>query len=699
MSQPRHHSTGFSTPPKQHASQTKATRSSADYAAKEHKAAALINQGKLQEAEVICKQLIRLNTGNHISYCNLAAVYGMQGRLDECIVLLKKALDIKPNLPESHYNLGNALKDQGELTGAIDAYNKALQLKPNYPEAHLNTGIALKKPGDISAAIASFNKALQLKPNYVEAHYNLGNALKLNGELTAAIDAYNKALKLKPNLIEAYTNLGCLLQEQGRLDDAITTYKKVLQLQPNHPECHKNIAMVELLMGHFHSGWQRYEYRFQAKDDQGILTAHPSCTKWNGEALLPNKKLLLVSEQGLGDTLQFMRYAITLKNRGADVSLCAPQKLHTLIQASGIDPSPLNQEQANQITKGQWIPLLSVARHLEVGPNNPIINEPYIHTSNELTAKWQKILTDEHRPIIGINWQGNPLQEKTTSAGRSLSLKTFAPLANKSNTTFLSLQKGFGSEQLETCSFKDRFVSCQDQINETWDFLETAAIIANCDLVITSDTSVAHLAGGMGKTTWLLLKKVPDWRWALEGDTTFWYPSMRLFRQNEQGNWNEVMERVAEALQQHFGGGSTPPEPTTATQSVIKQESNQNILAPISLGELIDKITILQIKTQHLQGTALENVKKELKVLEATLNNLGFNIDATLIQCLKKVNEDLWHIEDDIREQERIQSFDENFIRLARSVYQHNDQRAAIKKKINTTYGSAYVEEKSYQQY
>ena len=699
MSQPRHHSTGFSTPPKQHASQTKATRSSADYAAKEHKAAALINQGKLQEAEVICKQLIRINTENHIPYCNLAAAYGMQGRLDECIVLLKKALDINPNLPESHYNLGNALKDQGELTGAIDAYNKALQLKPNYPEAHLNTGVALKKQGDISAAIASFNKALQLKPNYVEAHYNLGNALKLNGELTAAIDAYNKALKLKPNLIEAYTNLGCVLQEQGRLDDAITTYKKALKLQPNHPEAHKNIAMVELLMGHFHSGWQRYEYRFQAKEDQGILTAHPSCTKWNGEALLQNKKLLLVSEQGLGDTLQFMRYAIALKRQGTDISLCAPEKLHTLIQASGIDPSPLNQEQGNQATEGKWIPLLSVPRHLEVGPSNPVINEPYIHTSKEPTVKWKKILADEQRPIIGINWQGNPSQERTNSAGRSLSLKTFAPLANKSKTTLLSLQKGFGSEQLETCSFKDRFVSCQDQINETWDFLETAAIIANCDLIITSDTSVAHLAGGMGKTTWLLLKKVPDWRWGLDGETTFWYPSMRLFRQKERGNWDEVMQRVAEALQQDLGGGSVPSEPTAGTQPVIKQELTHNILAPTSLGELIDKITILQIKTQHLQSTALENVEKELKALEATLNTLQLNIDTNLIQRLKEVNQDLWHIEDDIREQERIQSFDENFIRLARSVYQQNDQRAAIKKEINTTYRSAYVEEKSYQQY
>ena len=125
----------------------------------------------------------------------------------------------------------------------------------------------------------------------------------------------------------------------------------------------------------------------------------------------------------------------------------------------------------------------------------------------------------------------------------------------------LSLQKGFGSEQLQTCSFKDCFVSCQDQINDTWDFLETAAIIANCDLVITSDTSVAHLAGGMGKTTWLLLKKVPEWRWGLAGDTSFWYPSMRLFRQQQRGNWDEVIERVAAELQQQFWGASGTNQP------------------------------------------------------------------------------------------------------------------------------------------
>ena len=630
VGKPKRSSGGFSAAKPAAAPKQQITKSSADHAAKEQQAVALINQGKLQEAEAIYRDLIAAGTRNHIVYGNLAAICGMRGRFDELIELLKKALELKPNYPDAHNNLGNALKEQGDLDAAIASYNTALQLKPNYPEAHNNLGNALNEQGDLDAAIASYNTALQLKPNYPDAHWNSSLTMLLGGD-----------------------------------------YKK---------------------------GWEKYEWRSQKKDTSKPH-AQPKCSLWDGLKPDPGSQVLLISEQGLGDTLQFMRYAIALREQGAYVSICAQAKLHTLIQASGIDASPLTPQQANKISDGQWIPLLSVPRHLEVSPGNPVITEPYIKTTDELTSKWQGILNSEKRPIIGINWQGNPEHEKTNSRGRSLPLETFAPIAQHANASLLSLQKGFGSEQLKTCSFQDRFVSCQDQINETWDFLETAAIIENCDLVITSDTSVAHLAGGMGKTTWLMLKKVPEWRWGLEGDTTFWYPSMRLFRQRERGDWNEVMERVAEALQKHFGNGSVPTQPAAVPQPSIKPEPIQDIQAPISLGELIDKITILQIKTEHLQDTALENVKKELEALETTLNNLQLNIDTTLIQHLKEVNQDLWQIEDDIRDQERQKNFGETFIRLARAVYQQNDRRAAIKKEINTTYGSTLVEEKAYKDY
>ena len=802
MSKPRHHNAGFANTPKKQATKNKPISRPAHHAAKENLAVALLNQGRLQEAEAIYRQLIAAGTTNHIVYGNLATIYGMQSKLNECIDLLRKALKIKPNFsdaytnlgialkeqgeltaainsynralelkpddPDTHYNLGIALKDQGDITAAISAYNKALHLKPDFPDALNNLGIALKDQGDITAAISAYNKALHLKPNFLDAlknlgialegqgdldaaivsfnkalelkpncpdtHNNLGIALREQGDLTAAIDSFNAALQLKPNDPAAHNNLGNALQEQGEVTAAISCYNNALQLEPNDPDTHYNLgvafkeqgdlttaigyykkalelnpyyaeahlnsALAMLLGGDYKNGWEKFEWRTEQKKDPALPHAIPQCDQWSNEITLDQiNQLLLVTEQGLGDTLQFMRYAIDLKNKGISISFCAQPKLHSLIQASGIDPSPLTPKQANAVTQGQWIPLLSVSRLLKVSPENPIITEPYIKTTNELNKKWSGILGAKEKPVVGITWQGNPRIEKGSLRGRSLALETFAPIADSSQISILSLQKGFGSEQLETCTFKNRFVSCQDQINNTWDFLETAAIISNCDLVITSDTSVAHLAGGMGKTTWLLLHKVPDWRWGLEGDTTFWYPSMRLFRQTERGNWHGVMKRVAEALKDHFSDRSKPVKPTVASQTSIKPQLIQDILCPISLGELVDKITILQIKSQHLQGTALENVETELDALKTTLNNLQLNIDDTLIERLKKVNQDLWEIEDDIRDQERQNNFGETFIRLARSVYQQNDRRAAIKRQINITHGSPLTEEKSYKSY
>ena len=732
MARPRRQ--GFSNTPEKGFSKSKKKHIPSGHSLKEQQALELINQGNLQEAEAVYRELISSGKSNHIVYGNLAAICLMQSRHEESIPLLHKALALKPNHPETHCNLGNALKEQGDLKAAIACYKKALQLKPNYPNAHLNLGntlkeqgdltaaiacykkafqhkpnyseahnnlgIALFEQGDLKAAIASYNTALQLKPDYPDAQNNLGNALLEKGDLKAAIASYNTALQLKPNFPEAHWNLGNAHQEQGDLTAAISSYNAALKLRPNYPEAHWSSSLTMLLGGDYKNGWDEYEWRVNRKKSSTKPHAIPKCDQWGGNiAINQTKQLMLVTEQGLGDTLQFMRYATALRNEGILVSFCAQPKLHTLIQASGIDPSPLTPQQANEVSEGQWIPLLSLPRHLEVSPDNPVITEPYIKTTDELHTKWAETLSAEQLPIVAINWQGNPETENTGLRGRSLALEAFAPIAEDRQISLLSLQKGFGSEQLDTCSFNDRFVSCQDQVNETWDFLETAAIIANCDLIITSDTSVAHLAGGMGKTTWLLLHKVPDWRWGLEGDTTFWYPSMRLFRQTERGDWDEVMKRVAEALKEHFGDNSGTVNPDEACQPAIKPNLNQEVLAPISLGELIDKITILEIKTQHLQGTALENVKKELETLEITLQNLQLNIDAKLIRRLKEVNEDLWQIEDDIRDKEQHKKFDEDFIYLARSVYRQNDFRAAIKKEINTTYGSAFIEEKSYQQY
>ena len=488
---------------------------------------------------------------------NLGLMHKETGNLNDAIASFKIVARHKPDLAEAHISIGAILQEQGQPSAAITSLRTALHYQPHSAQAHNNLGLSLGSLGDYKAAINALQNAVNIKPEFAEAHNNLGLALHKAGSLNDAITSFKKALNLRNNFAEAHNNLGLALQEKGELQNAMSSFKTSLQINPHLLEVKCNLSMLELLTGDYNQGLENYEFRFSTKAGCNVLLAKPELPEWDGSSLNIGQKLLLISEQGLGDTMHFMRYVHTLRERGVDVHLCAQPKLHELIQASGIDPSPMTPQGALDSKHGQWIPLLSVPRYLGVTPENPLTNSPYIKAPDSLVMTWRDRLSKENRPIIGINWQGNPDHEKSNSAGRSLPLESFAPVANLEDLTLLSLQKGFGSEQLDQCSFRDRFVQCQDQINATWGFLETAAIIANCDLVITSDTSVAHLAGGMGKTTWLLLKQVPEWRWGIDGETTFWYPSMRLFRQTERGNWNGVMEQIVKALSQTTGTPET----------------------------------------------------------------------------------------------------------------------------------------------
>ena len=316
-----------------------------------------------------------------------------------------------------------------------------------------------------------------------------------------------------------------------------------------------------LLCGDYKNGLEGYEWRSKQKETPSKPHALPNCRPWNGEQLKHQTKILLVTEQGLGDTLLFMRYVLALKAKNYDVSICAPTKLHPLIQASGIDLSPLSPKRAKYYKDGHWAPLLSVPKYLNVNPSNPIITDPYIKSTSELNAKWKDILSKEHRPVIGINWQGN--RNDTGKKGRDVAVLGFKRILEAYEGNFVSLQRGVQLPDLEKLMHGLQTNSQQLEISriadsdKPQDFLEYAAIITNCDLVITTGSTVAHLAAGLGIPTWVLLPKIPDWRWGLEGDTTFWYPSMRLFRQRESGNWNEVIERIADALPVYFGAIST----------------------------------------------------------------------------------------------------------------------------------------------
>ena len=507
----------------------------------------LKNLGKLQEAELSYRKAIKIQPDYAEAHSNLGNVLSDLGKLQDAELSTRNAIEIKSDFAEAHYNLGNVMKDLGKLQDAELSYRKAIKIQPDFAEAHSNLGNVLSDLGKLQEAELSYRKAIKIQPDYAEAHSNLGNVLSDLGKLQDAELSTRNAIEIKSDFAEAHYNLGNVMKDLGKLQDAELSYRKAIKIQPDYAEAFWNLALLELLQGDYKNGLENYEFRFKINKPINIH-GKTIIKKVNNEKLQKGDKLLVVSEQGLGDTLQFMRYIPHLRSHGLDVSFCAQTKLHSLIKTSGIDQTPLNPEQSILVSEGQWIPLLSLPRYLKVNPKNPIISEPYIFSNDELRYKWKNILSQEKRPIIGVNWQGNPGMERSCYQGRSIPLESFSKLLSHNEITLLSLQKGFGSEQLDHCSFQNKFVQCQKQIDLTWDFLENAAIIENCDLIITCDTSIAHLAGGMGKEVWLLLRDIPFWTWGLERENTFWYPSMRLFRQKEKHNWQEVMERVSNQL-------------------------------------------------------------------------------------------------------------------------------------------------------
>ena len=525
--------------------------------AKEQQAVALTNQGRLQEAEEIYRQLILVDPGNHIAHANLAALCGIQGRFEELIELLKTALQLRPNFPEAHNSLGNAFKAKGDLSAAIVSYNKALQLKPSFPEAYNNLGVALKEQGDLAAAIDSYHRALLLKSDYPEAYRNLGNALLRKGDLRAAIQAYKSALKLRSKASGFYSSLGVAFHELGDLVAAKKSHNKALELNPNFSEAKYNLALAMLLGDDYENGWQCYECRFEVNEDTAEFPLSAQCKRWEGEDLATGSRLFVVAEQGLGDILQFVRYVSVLRNQGVNVSLCIPSRLHPLIQASGLDSFPRSSERVSQLDEGFWVPLLSIPRYLGVSPANPIIVEPYLRPTNDLNDKWKTIFSRLRKPIVGINWKGN--RDDVAKQHRNVSVQLFRKITAVGAADFLCLQRGVRSSDAEqvmprlASKIRQKEVLRLADSDLPKDFLEYAAVIANCDLVITTGSTVAHLAAAIGIPTWVLLPRIPDWRWGLEGGASFWYPSMRLFRQKVRGDWSEVVDEVVVALQNYVG--------------------------------------------------------------------------------------------------------------------------------------------------
>ncbi len=499
--------------------------------------------GKINTAVGYYKQAIVADSRHLPAYINLGAALRSLGKTSEAISYLAQAIAVDPQSLPAHYNLGNALFDEGNFQAAVAHYRQVLALDSHHSQAHYHLGNALYKLGNFGEAIAHIQQAIALEPTHTEAHNTLGNLLLQEGRIAEAIACFQQALTLDSQYIAAHINLGTAFQEQHKTETAIATYHHALQIQPDFPDTHFNLAMSLLISGDLPGGFAEYEWRWRVKGHPALPTFEVPI--WEG-ADLTGKTLLLYAEQGLGDTLQFIRYATLIVQRGIRaVAWVSPPLVRVLETIPAIDS--VSSSLADLGPFDSWVPVMSLPRIFRTTLTTIPAEIPYITPPHPLQFSLKS-----HQLKVGIVWAGNPNHKSDRK--RSCQLSDFQKFLTVPGVQFYSLQKGKTAETLPQNNFPIEDLG--PQLN---DFADTATAVAQLDLIITVDTSIAHLAGAMGKPTWLLLAYTPDWRWLLDRSDSPWYPTMHLFRHTQPGDWQEVGDRIAIALRDRVNSRSIPP--------------------------------------------------------------------------------------------------------------------------------------------
>ena len=504
-----------------------------------HQAAQAGDRGR---AQFIYGQILQAVPDEPNALNALGMLYRQTGDLDAAEGHIRRAIAACPDDPIFHNNLYLVLRDQSRVDEAVECCRRAVALDGNSPELHNNLGVALKATGALDEAVASFRDAIGRKPTYADAHYNLANALVMLRRLDEAESEFRHALELAPGDFEVHNNLGTLLRLRGRHSEAAQCFEAALALRPDSAEAHCNRALLRLRLGDFAQGWPEYEWRWRMS---GAPAASFSEPRWEGQPLA-DRTILLWSEQGLGDTIQFIRYAALVKGRGARVLVDCPASLHALLKnVPFIDRFVSGSAPGEKID--YQIPLLSLPAACGTSLDTIPATIPYLHAEPPRVARWRQDFSGVQEFKVGIAWQGN--RGFTGDSYRSVPLACFVPLAKCDGVKLFSLQKGYGSEQLPPLAGRLRIVDLASSLDEeAGAFVDTAAVMMNLDLVITSDTSIAHLAGALGVRVWVALQQAPNWRWLRNRGDSPWYPTMRLFRQSRLGAWDDVFAEIAEAL-------------------------------------------------------------------------------------------------------------------------------------------------------
>jgi tetratricopeptide (TPR) repeat protein len=510
---------------------------------------ALGDQARPDEAVACFRRAIELDPTYLGAHTNLGNALKAQGRLDEAIASYHRAVALDPNRPGAHNNLGTALRQQGRVDAAVACFHRAIERDANYVLAHNNLGIAFKEQALLDDAAACFHRALGLSPGFAEAHNNLGTVLGEQARQDAAIACYRQAIALSPDFAEAHNNLGTALRSLQRLDEAVASYRRAVRLDPEYADAHNNLAMTLLAQGDLAAGWPEYEWRWQTQH-MAHAQRNFAQPQWRGEPA-GGRTLLIHAEQGLGDTLHFCRYGPLAVARGLRVMLEVPGSLVRLLRSlPTID---------QVVARGEPLPRfdlhcptlslpLALGTTLETVPNAV----PYLHPDAAGVAAWETRLAAMPKPgrRVGLVWAGNSRRHSPAGAAldarRSIAPEKLAPLFGVPGLHFVSLQKAAPAAPVD--------FGLTDLMGEVGDFADTAALIANLDLVISVDTAVAHLAAALGKPVWLLDRFDPDWRWLLGRRDSAWYPTLRIYRQPQAGDWDTVLAEVVGDLRRLRGG-------------------------------------------------------------------------------------------------------------------------------------------------
>ena len=476
----------------------------------------------------------------------IAVEHHQAGELERAEEIYRQVLRSDPNCADALHLLGVLAHQTDNDEVAVDCIRQAIALDPSKAAFHSNLGVAYRALEQLDEAAASYRRALGITPDYAEAHNNLGNVLKDLGQLDEAVDSFRRAVRIRPDYAEAHKNLGGVLLRRGELDEAKACCRRALQIDPDYAEAHWNYSHLCLLTGDFEHGWVEHEWRWKTD----TFTPRPFHQPlWDGRPL-NGKTILIHAEQGLGDTLQFIRYALPVKGlRGEVIVECQRPLVPLLRSCRGID---------RLVARGDDLPafdvhapLLSLPGIFKTTLDTVPAEVPYVFAEDELIRRWRARLGLFDGVKIGINWQGSP--QYPGDRYRSFPLACLAGLAGLPGVRLISLQKGPGTEQLGELGGRFPVVDLGSELDETsGPFMDTAAVMKSLDLVIACDTAIAHLAGALGAPLWLSLPMVGDWRWMIDRADSPWYPTARLFRQSRQGDWAGVFDDIKAALRERF---------------------------------------------------------------------------------------------------------------------------------------------------